>query len=58
VKGDQTDAIFLGVAKAFETVWIDGLVYKITLLNFPCDIATSCKLTLFVIYLEYYLKDL
>jgi hypothetical protein len=23
------------VAKAFDTVWIDGLVYKITLLNFP-----------------------
>jgi hypothetical protein len=23
------------VAKAFDTVWIDGLVYKLTLLNFP-----------------------
>jgi hypothetical protein len=23
------------VAKAFDTVWIDGLLYKVTLLNFP-----------------------
>jgi retron-type reverse transcriptase len=23
------------VAKAFETIWIDGLLYKLTLLNFP-----------------------
>jgi len=23
------------VAKAFDTVWIDGLLYKLTLLNFP-----------------------
>jgi len=29
------DAVFLDVAKAFETVWIDGLLYKISLLNFP-----------------------
>ena len=28
-------AIFLDVAKAFDTVWIDGLLYKVTLLNFP-----------------------
>jgi hypothetical protein len=28
-------AIFLDVAKAFDTVWIDGLLYKLTLLNFP-----------------------
>jgi retron-type reverse transcriptase len=27
-------AIFLDVAKAFDTVWIDGLLYKLTL-NFP-----------------------
>jgi hypothetical protein len=25
----------LDVAKAFDTVWIDGLLYKLTLLNFP-----------------------
>ena len=29
-----TDAVFLDVAKAFDTVWIDGLFYKRTLLNF------------------------
>jgi hypothetical protein len=28
-------AVFLDVAKSFDTVWIDGLVYKPTLLNFP-----------------------
>jgi hypothetical protein len=30
-----TGAIFLDVAKAFNAVWIDGLLYKLTLLNFP-----------------------
>jgi hypothetical protein len=30
-----TGAVFLNVAKAFDTVWIDGLLYKITLLDFP-----------------------
>ena len=30
-----TVAVFLDVAKAFDTVWIDGLLYKLTLLNFP-----------------------
>ena len=30
-----TDAVFLDVSKAFDTVWIDGLLYKLTLLNFP-----------------------
>jgi hypothetical protein len=30
-----TGAVFLNVAKAFNTVWIDGLLYKLTLLNFP-----------------------
>jgi hypothetical protein len=29
------DAFFLDVAKAFDTVWIDGILYKPTLLNFP-----------------------
>jgi len=28
-------AVFLDVAKAFDTVWIDGLLHKLTLLNFP-----------------------
>ena len=30
-----TGAVFFDVAKSFDTVWIDGLLYKITLLNFP-----------------------
>jgi hypothetical protein len=30
-----TGAVFLDVAKAFDTVWVDGLVYKLTVLNFP-----------------------
>ena len=31
----QTGAVFLDVAKAFDTIWIDDLLYKLTLLNFP-----------------------
>ena len=30
-----TGAVFLDVDKTFDTVWIDGLLYKLTLLNFP-----------------------
>ena len=30
-----TGAVFLDEAKAFDTVWIDGLLYKLTILNFP-----------------------
>jgi hypothetical protein len=30
-----TGAIFLDVAKAFDTVWVDGLLFKLTALNFP-----------------------
>ena len=30
-----TGVVFLDVAKVFDTVWIDGLLYKLTLLNFP-----------------------
>jgi hypothetical protein len=29
-----TGAIFLYVAKAFDTVWFDGLLFKLTALNF------------------------
>ena len=36
-----TGAVFIDVAKAFDTVWIDGLVYKLTLLNFPSYIVHS-----------------
>jgi retron-type reverse transcriptase len=28
-------AVFLDVTKAFDTVWIDGLLYKLTIHNFP-----------------------
>jgi hypothetical protein len=30
-----TGAVFLDVTKAFDTVWFDDLLYKLTLLNFP-----------------------
>jgi hypothetical protein len=30
-----TGAEILDVAKAFDTVWIEGLLYKLTILNFP-----------------------
>ena len=30
-----TSAVFLDVAKAFDTVWIDSLFYKLTILNYP-----------------------
>jgi hypothetical protein len=30
-----TGTVFLDVAKAFDTVWIDGVLYKLTLLTFP-----------------------
>ena len=30
-----TGSIFLDVIKAIYTVWIDGLLYNLTILNFP-----------------------
>jgi retron-type reverse transcriptase len=30
-----TGAVFLDVTKAFDTVWIEVLLYKLTVLNFP-----------------------
>jgi hypothetical protein len=30
-----TSAVFLDVAKALDTVWIDYLLYNLTILNFP-----------------------
>jgi hypothetical protein len=30
-----TGAVFLDLAKAFYTVWVKGLLYKLTVLNFP-----------------------
>ena len=41
-----TGAVFLDVAKAFDTVWVDGLLYKLTTLNFPSYLVNtiSCYL--------------
>jgi hypothetical protein len=36
-----TGAVFLDVAKAFDTVWIDDLLYKLTLFNFPSYIVNT-----------------
>ena len=30
-----TDAVFLDVAKAFDYVWNEGLLFKLTILEFP-----------------------
>jgi len=30
-----TGVVFLNMAKVFDTVWINGLLYKLTILNFP-----------------------
>jgi hypothetical protein len=30
-----TSAVLLDVAKAFDTAWVEGLLYKLTILNFP-----------------------
>jgi hypothetical protein len=36
-----TSAVFLDVAKAFDTVWVKGLLYKLTILNFlSCQVRT------------------
>jgi hypothetical protein len=43
-----TGAVFLDLAKAFDTVWIDGLLYKLTLLNIPSYIVHT---------ISSYLKD-
>ena len=47
--------------KAFDTVWVDGLVYKLTVLNFPSylvRIITPYLPALLVSYQESYLWDL
>ena len=36
-----TGTVFFDVDKAFDTVWIDGLLYKLTLLNFPSYIVNT-----------------
>jgi hypothetical protein len=37
----KTTGVFLGVAKAFDTVWAKGLLYKLTVLNFPSYLAKN-----------------
>jgi len=34
-------AVFLNLAKASDTVWFDGLLYKLTLLIFPSYIVNK-----------------
>jgi hypothetical protein len=34
-------AAFLDVAKAFDTVWIDGLLYKLKFLDFPSSLVKT-----------------
>ena len=34
-------AVILDVNKAFDTFWIDGILYKLTLLNFPSYIVNT-----------------
>jgi hypothetical protein len=36
-----TGAVFLDVAKAFDTVWVNGLLYKLTILNFPSHLVKT-----------------
>jgi hypothetical protein len=30
-----TGAVFLGVIKTFDSIWTDGLIYKLTFVNSP-----------------------
>jgi hypothetical protein len=41
-----TGAVFLDVDKAFDTVWIDDLLHKLTLLNFPSYIVHTLSTSL------------
>jgi hypothetical protein len=36
-----TGVVFLHVAMACDTVWVDGLFYRLTILNFPPYLATT-----------------
>ena len=37
----MTGAVFLDVAKAFDAVWVDGLLYTLTILNFLSDLVKT-----------------
>jgi hypothetical protein len=36
-----TGAVFLDMTKPFDTVWIEGFLYKLMLLNFPSYIGNT-----------------
>ena len=38
-------AVFLGVAEAFDTVWVDGLAYKLMALKFPSYLVKTIQPT-------------
>jgi hypothetical protein len=38
-----TLAVFLDVAKNFNTIWVEGRLYKLTILNFPSYLLKSIK---------------
>ncbi|GFY29796.1 probable RNA-directed DNA polymerase from transposon BS [Trichonephila clavipes] len=35
-RGRSTGAVFLDIQKAFDRVWVSGLIYKLIINNFPC----------------------
>jgi hypothetical protein len=39
-----TDAQFLGVANAFDTIWFEGLVHKLTILHFPGSLVKTLSM--------------
>jgi hypothetical protein len=47
-----TAAIFLDVAKAFDTICVDGLLSKLTALNFPSYLVKIISLYLHIRTLE------
>lgn len=47
-----TLAVFLDVAKFFDTIWIEGRLYKLTILNFPSYLLKSISFYLQVRYFE------
>ena len=44
--------VFPDVAKAFETVWVDVLLYKLTVLNFPSHLVKTISSYLHVLTFE------
>jgi hypothetical protein len=40
-KQQLTDMVFLDVAKAFSTIWVKSLLYKLTILNSPSSLVKT-----------------